>query len=269
MRDSHTSTRSFRDLIEALNNKKRAKYSSDEDDEESDFFSKQKNKGEQEFRDAHGKPKISDIEPEPVEEPKQSKKQGASLGASGENVRPTQGTSKLSPNGKKTIGAFQAQTPLRRGDADNVGDIKPVVLSPSAVNPKNGNAGINYQPANLDANNKQDGDRAIVRTSKSAVTPAPAGKRKAFSQFQEELKHEVAITTPFDALFSGIYETVTFASGESCILDEEAAILLRSVFDMLEDTNDNKEAFRSAICESIESLVAVIQYIQSHIEEGE
>ena len=261
------SNMTFRDLVETLN-KKRPKYDPSPDDENTNFFAKQTVAGEQKFRDVH----VVKIQDEPEENgpadattPK-SNKQGASLGRPGEDGRPEQGSSKV-PTRYKSIAAFTAQTPARRGDADNVGDIKPVVLSPSAVNPKNSNGGINYQPANLDANNKQDGDREVVRTSKSAVETQKPGKRKAFTEFKEQLELlQPRIVTPFDAMFSdGLNESVTFASGETCILDEEAAELLRSAFDMLDE--DHKERFMQAVNESIDSLVKIIQFVQSEIEE--
>ena len=261
------SNMTFRDLVETLN-KKRPKYDPSPDDENTNFYAKQTVAGEQKFRDVH----VVKIQDEPEENgpadattPK-SNKQGASLGRPGEDGRPEQGSSKV-PTRYKSIAAFTAQTPARRGDADNVGDIKPVVLSPSAVNPKNSNGGINYQPANLDANNKQDGDREVVRTSKSAVETQKPGKRKAFTEFKEQLElPQPRIVTPFDAMFSdGLNESVTFASGETCILDEEAAELLRSAFDMLDE--DHKERFMQAVNESIDSLVKIIQFVQSEIEE--
>ena len=259
--------KTFRELVEAMN-KKRPKYDPSPDDENSNFFAKQTVAGEQKFRDAH----VVKTQDEPEENgpagattPK-SNKQGASLGRPGEDSRPKQGSSKV-PTPYKSIAAFTAQTPARRGDADNVGDIKPVVLSPSAVNPKNDNGGINYQPANLDANNKQDGDREVVRTSKSAAETQKPGKRKAFTEFKEELElPQPSIVTPFDAMFrDGLNESVTFASGETCVLDEEAAELLRSAFDMLDE--EHKEKFMEAVNESIDSLVKIIQFVQSEIEE--
>ena len=259
--------KTFRELVEAMN-KKRPKYDTSPDDENTNFFAKQTAAGEQKFRDAH----VVKTQDEPEENgpagattPK-SNKQGASLGRSGEDSRPKQGSSNV-PTRYKSIAAFTAQTPARRGDADNVGDIKPVVLSPSAVNPKNDNGGINYQPANLDANNKQDGDREVVRTSKSAAETQKPGKRKAFTEFKEELElPQPSIVTPFDAMFrDGLNESVTFASGETCVLDEEAAELLRSAFDMLDE--EHKEKFMEAVNESIDSLVKIIQFVQSEIEE--
>jgi len=262
------SNMTFRDLVETLN-KKRPKYDPSPDDENTNFFAKQTVAGEQKFRDVH----VVKIQDEPEENgpadattPK-SNKQGASLGRPGVSERPEQGSSKV-PTRYKSIAAFTAQTPARRGDADNVGDIKPVVLSPSAVNPKNSNGGINYQPANLDANNKQDGDREVVRTSKSAVETQKPGKRKAFTEFKEQLElPQPRIVTPFDAMLrgNGLNENVTFVSGETCILDEEAAELLRSAFDMLDE--DHKEKFMEAVNESIDSLVKIIQFVQSEIEE--
>ena len=259
--------KTFRELVEAMN-KKRPKYDPSPDDENSIFFAKQKVAGEQKFRDAH----VVKNQDEPEENgpanatTHKSNKKGASLGRPGEDSRPKQGSSKI-PTPYKSIAAFTAQTPARRGDADNVGDIKPVVLSPSSVNPKNDNGGINYQPANLDANNKQDGDREVVRTSKSAAETQKPGKRKAFTEFKEELElPQPSIVTPFDAMFrDGLNESVTFASGETCILDEEAAELLRSAFDMLDE--DHKEKFMEAVNESIDSLVKIIQFVQSEIEE--
>ena len=259
--------KTFRELVEAMN-KKRPKYDPSPDDENTNFYANQTVAGEQKFRDAH----VVKTRDEPEENgpanataPK-SNKQGASLGRSGEDSRPKQGSSKV-PTRYKSISGFTAQTPARRGDADNVGDIKPVVLSPSAVNPKNDNGGINYQPANLDANNKQDGDREVVRTSKSAAETQKPGKRKAFTEFKEELElPQPSIVTPFDAMFrDGLNESVTFASGETCILDEEAAELLRSAFDMLDE--EHKEKFMEAVNESIDSLVKIIQFVQSEIEE--
>ena len=259
--------KTFRELVEAMN-KKRPKYDTSPDDENTNFFAKQTVAGEQKFRDAH----VVKTQDEPEENgpanattPK-SNKQGASLGRPGVSERPEQGSSKI-PTPYKSISGFTAQTPARRGDADNVGDIKPVVLSPSAVNPKNDNGGINYQPANLDANNKQDGDREVVRTSKSAAETQKPGKRKAFTEFKEELElPQPSIVTPFDAMFrDGLNESVTFASGETCILDEEAAELLRSAFDMLDE--EHKEKFMEAVNESIDSLVKIIQFVQSEIEE--
>ena len=260
--------KTFRELVEAMN-KKRPKYDPSPDDENTNFYANQTVAGEQKFRDAH----VVKTQDEPEENgpagattPK-SNKQGASLGRSGEDSRPKQGSSNV-PTRYKSIAAFTAQTPARRGDADNVGDIKPVVLSPSAVNPKNGNGGINYQPANLDANNKQDGDREVVRTSKSAAETQKPGKRKAFTEFKEELElAQPRIATPFDAMLrgGGLNENVTFASGETCVLDEEAAELLRSAFDMLDE--EHKEKFMQAINESIDSLVKIIQFVQSEIEE--
>ena len=259
--------KTFRELVEAMN-KKRPKYDPSPDDENTNFYANQTVAGEQKFRDAH----VVKTQDEPEENgpanattPK-SNKQGASLGRPGVSERPEQGSSKV-PTRYKSIAAFTAQTPARRGDADNVGDIKPVVLSPSAVNPKNDNGGINYQPANLDANNKQDGDREVVRTSKSAAETQKPGKRKAFTEFKEELElPQPSIVTPFDAMFrDGLNESVTFASGETCILDEEAAELLRSAFDMLDE--EHKEKFMEAVNESIDSLVKIIQFVQSEIEE--
>ena len=110
--------KTFRELVEAMN-KKRPKYDPSPDDENTNFFAKQTVAGEQKFRDVH----VVKIQDEPEENgpanattPK-SNKQGASLGRSGEDIRPKQGSSKL-PTRYKSIAAFTAQTPARRGDAD-------------------------------------------------------------------------------------------------------------------------------------------------------
>jgi len=255
--------KSFRDLVEAINKKK--KYDTSPDDDETSSL-EPRSDGEKEFKDVHvakdnlkknDYPEQNDDASAGVD---QSKKQGASLGRSGVASRPEQGTSKVSTK-LKSISAYTAQTPLRRGDADNVGDMKPVVLSKSAVNP-NQKSGIgNLQPANLDANNKPSGDREVVHTSPSAVktkTPAP---RKAFTTFKEqlEIRESNKIITPFESLFMVHEGEVTFNNGDSCVIDEEIVPVLVNAFEQLSE--DNKETFRDTMNESIENLLKIIDFV--------
>lgn len=264
--------KSFRDLVEAIN--KRKKYDTNPDDDETASL-EPKADGEKEFKGVHvSKDNLKKNDyPEQNDDASagvgQSKKQGAGLGRDGVMTRPEQGSSKL-PSKTKSISAYTAQTPLRRGDADNVGDMKPVVLSKSSVNPNNKTGIGNLQPANLDANNKPSGDRDQVHTSPSAVKTKAPGARKAFSTFKEQLDYteQQKPLTPFESLFVvNEGEHVVFNNGETCVIDEEIVPVLVNAFENLSE--ENKEIFRDTINESIENLVKVIEFVVSSTEDDE
>jgi hypothetical protein len=269
-------SKSFHDLVEALNRKRKTQEDPDRfngkpDDDEVDFYGHQRADGEQQFRAAH-KTQTHD-EPEAngnaAATTPQSQKQGASLGRSGEDSRPRQGSSKVpagNPEGKKSISAFTAQTPLRRGDADNVGDMQPVVLSPSAVNPKQkGFTGIAPEYAKV---NTPTGDRDILRKSPSATKSKAPGARKAYSQFKEELETPPAPTaiSAFDVLFNNPNQIRSglFESGESCVIDSQLDQILGEAYDLLDE--NNKQNFEKLVNESIDSFTSLVQFIVSEME---
>jgi hypothetical protein len=273
-------SKSFHDLVEALNKKRKTEDDPDRfdgkpDDGEVDFYGHQRADGEQAFRAAHKK-QVHD-EPEAAADVAsadknvtQSQKQGASLGRDGEKTRVTQGTSKTpagNPQGKTSISAFTAQTPLRRGDADNHGDISPVVLSPSSVNPKKAGM-VDFLPSVAKVN-AQTGDREVLRTSPSAVQKKSVSVRKAFTQFKEELETPAVVNalSAFDIFFNNPNDIreCAFESGENCVIDIDLAEMIRGAFDLLDE--ENQEHFVALMNESIESFTTLVQFIAAEMGE--
>ena len=225
-------SKSFRDLVEAMN-KKTKKFSTSPDDDQTASL-EPKAAGEKAFKDAHTVAKTdapAGDSPADTSKVPTSQKQGAGLGRGGEKDRPKQGASKLPE--------------------------------------RNASGGMKQTPSGGREFPERVGDLDVVRTSPSAAKPVKSsGLGKAFKSFREQVEvHTTAKETsstisPFEGMIGEALEDTmyTFANGDSCTIDPEALASLHEAFNNLSD-DANHQLFADCMNESIESVCNLIKFV--------